>query len=80
MQGLQNIPNPDVNSYDQIEDDFNNHSDTPDISRGDEDGRTDVEQPVPPDQQQGNAPVEEPPSTADKAPIEEDNTEPKRIV
>lgn len=79
MQDVQNIPNPDINSYDQIEDDFNNHSDTPDISRGDE-NRTNIEQPVPPDRQQGNHPIEEPPSTTDKAPIEEDNIEPKRIV
>ncbi len=35
--------------------------------------------PVPPDGNR-NVPIEEPPTTQDKSPIEEDETEPKRIA
>jgi hypothetical protein len=73
MQDVQNIPNPDVNSPD-AGDDFGNHSDyNRDIERPDEDI------PVPPDSVR-NVPIEEPPSIEDRAPIEEDGTEPKFIV
>jgi hypothetical protein len=73
MQDVQNIPNPDVNSPD-AGDDFGSHSDyDQDIERPDEDV------PVPPD---GNrsVPIEEPPSAQERSPIEEDQTEPKRIA
>jgi hypothetical protein len=73
MQDVQNIPNPDVNSPD-AGDDFGSHSErNQDIERPDEDI------PVPPDGNR-NVPIEEPPTTQDKAPIREDETEPKRIA
>lgn len=73
MQDVQNIPNPDVNSPD-AGDDFGTHSDhNQDIERPDEDI------PVPPDSNP-SAPIEEPPEVQDKPSIEEDQTEPKRIV
>lgn len=73
MQDVQNIPNPDVNSPD-AGDDFGTHSDhNQDIERPDDDI------PVPPDGNR-NVPIEEPPTTHDKPPIEEDQTEPKRIA
>jgi len=73
MQDVQNIPNPDVNSPD-AGDDFGSHSnESQDIERPDEDI------PVPPDGNR-NVPIQEPPTTEDRAPIEEDETEPKRIV
>lgn len=71
MQDVQNIPNPDVNSTER-DDDFGSHSDR-DVERPDEDI------PVPPDQQP-NVGIEEPPDATDKSPIEEDQTEPKRIA
>lgn len=73
MQDIQNIPNPDVNSPD-AGDDFNSHPRNEDVERPDEDI------PVPPDQQRGTVPVEEPPSERDKPAIDEDQTEPKRIA
>ena len=73
MQDVQNIPNPDVNSPD-AGDDFGTHSDrNQDIERPEENI------PVPPDGNR-NVPIEEPPTTQDKPPIEEDDTEPKRIA
>ncbi len=73
MQDVQNIPNPDVNSPD-AGDDFGSHSDQKqDIERPEEDI------PVPPDGSR-NVPIEETPTTQDKPPIEEDETEPKRIA
>ena len=72
MQDVQNIPNPDVNSPEN-NDDFDSHPNK-DIERPEEDI------PVPPDRQQGNAGIEEPPDTAHKAPFDEPNTEPKRIA
>ena len=73
MQDIQNIPNPDVDSI--IEDNnFGNHSD---IERENESG--DIENiPLPPDQKTP-APVEEPPDT-EKAPVSDDNRQPKQIV
>ncbi len=73
MQDVQNIPNPDVNSPD-AGDDFGTHPRNQDIEQPEEDI------PVPPDQER-NVPVEEPPADDDhKPPIDEPNTEPKRIV
>jgi hypothetical protein len=73
MQDIQNIPNPDVNSPD-AGDDFGSHSDqNQDIERPDEGI------PVPPDANR-NAPIEEPPDVQDKPSIDEDQSEPKRIV
>ncbi len=72
MQDVQNIPNPDVNST-ETEDDFGSHPRNQDIERPDEDI------PVPPDGHR-NVPVEEPPTEQDAPPIEEDETEPKRIA
>jgi len=73
MQDVQNIPNPDVNSPD-AGDDFGSHStDNQDIERPEEDI------PVPPDGNR-NVPIEEPPDVQDKPSIDEDETEPKRIV
>lgn len=78
MQDIQNIPNPDVDSLER-QDDFDSHSDYPDV------GRTDVENPdvddipLPPDQQPAQ-PVEEPRSDVEQPPIEENKDEPKRIV
>lgn len=71
MQDVQNIPNPDVNSYGG-EDDFNTHSDNSDVERPEE------SIPPPPDREP-NAPVEEPPDT-EQAPVGEDENEPTRIV
>lgn len=73
MQDIQNIPNPDVNSPD-AGDDFNSHPRNEDVERPEEDI------PVPPDRQQDNIPIEEPPSEQDKPAIDEDQTEPKRIA
>ena len=74
MQDVQNIPNPDVNTN-ITEDDFGSHSEqNQDVERPEEDI------PVPPDRQ-GNAPIEEPPDAGEnKPPIDEPNTEPKRIA
>jgi len=74
MQDVQNIPNPDVNSP-ESGDDFGSHSR---INQNE-----DIEQPgdtipVPPDSEPA-APVGEPPET-ERPPIEEDQTEPKRIA
>lgn len=72
MQDVQNIPNPDVNSN-VTEDDFDSHPRNQDIERPEEDA------PTPPDAGR-SVPIEEPPTEQDKAPIEEDQTEPKRLV
>lgn len=71
MQDVQNIPNPDVNSN-ETETDFDSHP-RQDIERPEEDI------PVPPDAER-NVPVEEPPTEQDRPAIDEEQTEPKRIV
>lgn len=78
MQGLQNIPNPDVNSR-EIEDDFDSHSDYPDVDKTDVEN-SDVDNiPLPPDKQPAR-PVEEPRSDVEKPPINENEDAPKQIV
>lgn len=73
MQDVQNIPNPDVNSTEN-EDDFGSHpNENQDIEQPEENI------PVPPNGRR-NAPIEEPPDEQDKSPIEEDETEPRRIA
>lgn len=72
MQDVQNIPNPDVNSN-TTEDDFDSHPRNQDIERPEEDI------PVPPDAER-NVPIEEPPTERDQPSIEEDQTEPPRLV
>lgn len=71
MQDVQNIPNPDVNSY-ESEDDFNTHSENGDIEKPEE------SIPTPPDRAPG-APVEEPPA-ARRSPIDEGTDAPPQIV
>lgn len=79
MQDVQNIPAPDSNPLD-IEDDFDSHSDYPDIDAERDNRDTDVESiPVPPDRQDESTPIEEPPTT-DVEGIDEGGGEPKRIV
>ena len=84
MQDVQNIPNPDVNSVEN-DDDFGSHSDVHPDSRTDKDSQDfDIERPeenIPShidDRRQ--VPVEEPPSEVEKAPVDEDNTERRRLV
>lgn len=70
MQDIQNIPPPDTNPSD-IEDEFGDHSDYPDIDNIDR-SETDVENiPVPPDRQSDSIPIEEP--ATGSVPIEEDD-------
>jgi hypothetical protein len=82
MQDLQNIPNPDVNST-ETEEDFGGHSDIEQDLEGDDlenpknTGTGDIENPdesipLPPDVEP-QAPIEDPP-------VEENQSEPKRIV
>jgi hypothetical protein len=84
MQDVQNIPNPDVDSFEK-EDDFGTHSDiNPESRDGNGSQNSDVEQPsrdipVPPGTE-SNVPVEEPPAEEKKEPIDENSTEPKRLV
>ena len=84
MQDVQNIPNPDVDSFEN-EDDFGSHSDVhPDspISDNVPDSNNEItheEIPVPPDSRQ-NVPIEEPPEERDKPAINENTNEPQRLV
>lgn len=79
MQDLQNIPNPDGDEL-GIEDDFDSHSDYPDIDQIDSSNNPDVDDiPVPPDKEPAY-PVEEPPTGIENPPVEEDEDELKRIV
>lgn len=72
MQDVQNIPNPDVNSYEGEEDDFNTHSEESDVE-------SPAESIPPPPGSVPNIPVEEPPETHEP-PIDEPNNAPMRIV
>lgn len=70
MQDMQNIPNPDVNTVD-VDTDSQKRTDIESVhdeSGYDSSGKI----PVPPDRQADNIPIEEPPATKDKAPIDED--------
>ena len=84
MQDLQNIPNPDVDSFEN-QDDFGSHSDMPPVSRGGDDARdSDVERPaedipVPPDDPR-QTPIEEPPGVTEQPPIEEDTPKSPQLV
>ena len=83
MQGMQDIPNPDINSVESNED-FGSHSAVEQDLDNSQTHNTDIERPaedipLPPDNQ-SKASVEEPPDEEDRAPVEEDNTEPKRLV
>ena len=76
MQDIQNIPPPDESSN-RRDDDFGSHSEVD--SDLDNDGDN-APIPVPPDQQPGATPIEEPPETQ-KPPVGEDGwEEPKQIV
>jgi hypothetical protein len=84
MQDVQNIPNPDVDSFEK-EDDFGSHSDVHPDSRPDAGSQdADIERPeedipLPPDSMP-NVSIEEPPDERHKQPIDENNTEPQRLV
>lgn len=69
--------NPDVNTP-NIADDERNQSNDYDIERP---SPTSEEDKIPvPSDEPSPAPIEEPPGTRDKPSIDEDSTEPKRIV
>ena len=84
MQDVQNIPNPDVDSFEN-EGDFGSHSDVyQDLPDSDNVPNSDTETtneeiPVPPGSEQ-NVSIEEPPEERDKPAINENTNEPKRLV
>lgn len=80
MQDVQNIPAPDANPLD-IEDNFDSHSDYPDIDTPRDNDNTDVESiPVPPDRQDDSTPIEEPPTTTDEEGIDQDSGDPPKLL
>ena len=77
---ITNIPAPDDNSR-EIEDNFNDHSDYPDIGETGSENQ-DIENPnipVPPGSKPA-VPVEEPPSSIERSPVDEDGDTRTRLV